>query len=133
MKPRYLLDTNACADYLRDRHGMRARLGREKQGRFCVSSIVSAELEFGAANSRHPAEHQQVLTTFFRRIPVIDFDAEAARAYGNVRATLEREGRRIGAMDMMIAAHAVSAGLVLVSDDADVDRIRGLSRENWRQ
>ena len=131
---KYLLDSNVCIDYLTGRHPpVVERLQALEPADVCLSSIVGAELRFGADKSAHPRRNHRILDTLTEEIPCRAFEASAAAAYGKLRAALERVGRRIGPNDMLIAAHALSLGLVLVSDNLkEFERVRGLQVENWR-
>lgn len=105
---RYLLDTNACVDYLNARHAK-----------------VVARVQAAAPDD--------LLDVFMGELQCLDFDLEAASTYGRVRARLEAAGTPIGPNDMMIAALALSRGLVLVTDNTgEFRRVPGLKVENWR-
>jgi tRNA(fMet)-specific endonuclease VapC len=131
---RYLLDTNVCVDYLTGRHpSVVAHLRNESPSALATSSIVAAELRYGADRSRRPAQNHAILDRLFAGLNTIDFDVEAARAYGRVRAALERSGGVIGPNGMLIAAHALSLDLVLVTDnEREMARVAGLTVANWR-
>ncbi len=131
---RYLLDTNVCVDYLTGRHpSVTARLHSESPDDVCTSSIVAAELRYGADRSRRRAENHAALDRLFAGLTAIDFDFDAARAYGRVRAALEEAGGPIGPNDMLIAAHALARGLALVTDnERELSLVAGLVVVNWR-
>ena len=131
---RYLLDTNACVDYLTGRFpSVVVRVQKAPPDDLCVSSIVAAELRYGADKSENPPRNHSRLEVFFSEMPCLEFDLAAAASYGALRANLERRGRPIGAHDMLIAAHALSTGLVLVTDNVrEFARVRALTVENWR-
>jgi tRNA(fMet)-specific endonuclease VapC len=132
---RFLLDTNVCVDYLNGRHPTVTRsILKRSPDDLCVSSIVAAELRYGAEKSAHRQRNHHRLDLFLTEIQCVDFDAVAAASYGRVRAALERRGRLIGAYDMQIAAHALALRLVLVSDNVrEFRRVPGLKIENWRR
>lgn len=129
---RYLLDTNACIDFIRDTGGIRERMKRHALADFAISSIVYAELMHGAKQSPHPDRNLNATQNFCLKLNLLSFDAAAAEAFANVRMQLENEGQRIGAYDMLIAAHAISLGLTCISSDGALQRVRGLKLENWR-
>ena len=132
---KYLLDTNTCVDYLTGRFpNVASRIKDSSPEELCSSSIVVAELRYGADKSaRHRRNHQH-LDALFNEIPVHNFDAEAAASYGKIRAKLEKKGKPIGPNDMLIAAHALSLGLVLVTDNVrELRRVKDLRVENWRK
>jgi tRNA(fMet)-specific endonuclease VapC len=131
---RHLLDTNACIDYLTGRYPtVVARIQRSTPDDLCLSSVVVAELRYGADQSaRRRANHARV-DALIKEIECLDFDLRAASVYGKIRAQLEARGKPIGPNDMLIAAHAVSRGMTLVTDNvAEFDRVKGLKVENWR-
>jgi tRNA(fMet)-specific endonuclease VapC len=132
---RYLLDTNVCVDYLNGRH---AKVVERVQGSvpadLALSSVVVAELRYGADRSARVKANHARLDTLVAEIPVLYFDLDAALAYGRLRARLEAAGTPIGPNDMLIAAQAVSRGVVLVTDNVgEFRRVRGLRVENWRE
>jgi tRNA(fMet)-specific endonuclease VapC len=132
---KYLLDSNVCVDYLTGRfpHVVR-RIQNLLPEDLCLSSIVVAELRYGADNSSRVRRNHELLNVFTDEIPCRDFDSAAATRYGKLRASLERKGKPIGPNDMLIAAHALSLGLVLVTDNVgEFKRVEGLKLENWRE
>jgi tRNA(fMet)-specific endonuclease VapC len=128
----YLLDTNACIDFIRDAGENRRRMKSKPFGEFCISSIVFAELMHGAKRSPNAEKHIPVTKNFCRKFKIAEFDDLAAEAFGDVRLQLERDGMRIGAYDMLIAAHAKSLGLICITNDQAFRRVSGLVVEDWR-
>ncbi len=130
---RYMLDTNIVA-YAKNN---RPEVVYERMSRFdpedlCVSVITLAELEYGVFNSSNPERNQLALTLFLANIEVVPFDDDAAVEYGRIRADLKRKGTPIGANDLMIAAHAKSLGVTLVTNNTrKFGRVEGLSIEDW--
>jgi tRNA(fMet)-specific endonuclease VapC len=131
---KYLLDTNACVDYLSGRYpAVIARLQRSGPADLGLSTVVVAELRYGADRSARPKENHARIDVLTAEIPVIEFDLESAAAYGRLRARLEAKGTPIGPNDMLIAAQAFSRRLVVVTDNVrEFRRVRGLKVENWR-
>jgi tRNA(fMet)-specific endonuclease VapC len=131
---RYLLDTNVCADYLNARFpGVTERIQRSPPQDLCISSIVVAELRFGADRSSNRQRNHRRIDVLTSEIACVDFDLQAASAYGRLRADLEARGSPIGPNDMLIAAHALALGLVLVTDNRrEFMRVEGLEVESWR-
>jgi tRNA(fMet)-specific endonuclease VapC len=129
---RYMLDTNLCIRVLRDRPaGLRERFNAEAAA-LCISSVSLAELLYGAEKSEKPIEHRQKVEAFAARLDVLLFDVEAAAHYGEIRAELERHGRVIGPYDLMIAAHARSRGLTVITGNlGEFRRVSGLRAEDW--
>lgn len=129
---RYMLDSNLCIRVLRDRpQSIRTRFNAEADG-LCISTIVLTELLHGAAKSPRPIENRTEVERFASRLQVLPFDAEAAAHAGDIRATLEREGRPIGGYDVLIAGHARSRGLVVITGNlGEFTRVNGLRCEDW--
>ena len=129
---RYMLDTNLCVRVLRDRpQQLRERFNAEVPG-LCISTIVLTELLHGAAKSARPIDNRQEVERFAARLAVLDFDADAAAHAGDIRATLERAGCPIGGYDVLIAGHARSRGLIVVTGNlGDFTRVAGLRCEDW--
>lgn len=125
----YLLDTNACLDFLLGRSArVAARIGRAF-GTLTVSAVTAAELAVGNRTSAQPEQDARALDIFLVGVAVAPFDAEAAVTYGSVvRATTMRRG----SFDRLIAAHALALGLTLVTNnERDFADIAGLKVENW--
>jgi tRNA(fMet)-specific endonuclease VapC len=129
---RYMLDTNLCIRVLRDRPAaVRARFNQEADG-LCISSVVLYELLYGAAKSAQPERHRAEVEQFAARLQLLDFDQEAAGHAADIRATLERSGQVIGGYDLMIAGHARSRGLIVVTGNLrEFQRVQGLRSEDW--
>jgi tRNA(fMet)-specific endonuclease VapC len=132
---RYLLDTNVCVDYLNRRHAsVVERIQASSPEDLCLSSVVVAELRYGADKSQKRLENHRRIDVLVNEIVCVDFDAEAAAVFGQIRCDLERRGEPIGPYDLMIAAHALSLELVLVSDNLrEFRKVGGLAVENWRE
>ena len=130
---RYLLDTNICIYLIKQKpKQVIERFRKHSVGEIGVSSITVSELWYGVAKSKYQRENRQALEQFLLPLVVADFDEDAAAIYGEIRAKLEQAGKPIGAMDMLIAAHAVSLGLVLVSNnEQEFLRVPELIVENW--
>lgn len=130
---RYLLDTSVCVPLINcadDR--LRDRLLAESPASVLLSSVVKAELHFGARKSRRVAENLDRVDRFCRPFESLPFDDAAALSYGSIRAQLEREGRPVGANDLLIAATALAADVTLVTRNLEeFRRIPGLRVEAW--
>ena len=131
---KYLLDTNACVDYLSGRYpAVIARLQRAGPADLGLSAVVVAELRYGADRSARPKDNHARIDALVAEIPSLEFDLESAAAYGRLRTRLEAKGTPIGPNDMLIAAQALSRNLVVVTDNVrEFRRVRGLKVENWR-
>lgn len=132
---RYMLDTNTLVYALnaRPRHqAILERLDREEPENLFVSAITLAELRYGAAKSRHREANLQKVRRVAQALNVSAFDDAAAAAYGGLRAELEGAGTPIGPLDTLIAAHALSLGLTLVTANTrEFARVRALRLESW--
>lgn len=129
---RYMLDTNLCVRVLRDRPAaIRPRFNREADG-LCVSTVTLTELLYGAAKSARPIDGRTEVERLAARVEVLAFDADAAGHAADIRAVLTRAGRMIGAYDLLIAGHARSRGLVVVTGNlGEFNRVDGLRCEDW--
>jgi tRNA(fMet)-specific endonuclease VapC len=131
----FLLDTNVCIDYLTGRYPtVVARIQDSSPEDLYLSVVVVAELRYGADHSaRRRANHSRI-DVLIDEVEPLDFDLRAAATYGRVRSQLEAGGTPIGPNDMLIAAHALSRGLTVVTDNTEeFGRVKGLKVENWRQ
>jgi len=133
MTPKYMLDTNICIYLMKHQPPeVRERFAACFVGDVVISAVTLAELEFGIACSS-PAVHaanQLALESLLDDITVAPFDAQAAKAYGPIRAA--NKERKRDALDKLIASHAVALGVTLVTNnEADFDNYAGLRIENW--
>lgn len=128
-----LLDTNICIYLIREKPPeVLRRFGEHTVGDIGLSSITVAELHFGAQKSQRPEGNLQALEQFLLPLTVLPFDQDAAAAYGRVRTVLERRGMPIGSLDTLIAAHALSLDLTLVTNNVrEFKRVPDLKVENW--
>lgn len=129
---RYLLDTIIVSDIIRNPQGQIARrIADVGEASVCTSIIVAAELRFGAAK-RGSARLTKQMALVLDRLDILPLDAPADTFYGHLRAQLEGAGTPIGANDMLIAAHTMSLGYTIVTDNMrEFARIDGLTCENW--
>ena len=129
----YMLDTNICIYAMKNKpEKVLQRLKEEINDGVCISSITLAELEYGMKHSSNPAKNEQALLRFLLPFDVLPFGAAAASEYGEIRAYQQQAGTPIGAMDMLIAAHAKSEDIVLVTNNTrEFERVVGLELENW--
>lgn len=129
---RYLLDTDTCIYVINERptHVLDQFRKRPVED-VGISSITAAELSYGVAKGRS-ARNREALAAFLISLEVAPFDQQAALAYGDVRSSLERRGMPIGPLDLLIAAHALSIGATLVTNNLrEFTRVDGLRCENW--
>lgn len=130
---RFLFDTNICIYLIKKANPiLNKRVLQFDANDLCISSITVAELEVGIYKSIYQERSREALDTFLIPFDVLSFDQEAANIYGRVRADLEKKGTPIDNMDLLIAAHALSLDLTLVTNnEREFKRIVGLKIENW--
>ena len=130
---KYMLDTNICIGLIRQNSpALIDRLIACTPGEVGVSSVTVAELAYGAQKSNQIQQNMKALEQFLLPFELADFDQRASLAYGTIRAMLEREGNIIGAMDMLIGAHALSLEVTLVTNNTnEFQRIQGLKLDDW--
>jgi tRNA(fMet)-specific endonuclease VapC len=130
---RYLLDTDACIALIKNRPvSMRNRLSLLTPEEVGISGIVAAELWFGVANSQKKKKNESALKDFLEVVTLLDWPCEASALYGRVRAQLQQQGTPIGAMDLLIASHALFIDTILVTNNTrQFERVPGLKVENW--
>jgi tRNA(fMet)-specific endonuclease VapC len=130
----YHLDSSACGAVLRLPPGTVPPMAeRWNATEVFISSIVAAELEVGVYKSNRPEIQRERLDLLYARVSVCEFDLRAASQYGEIRAELEREGIKIGPLDLLIAAHAFSCGATLVTANLrEFKRVKGLKTLAWK-
>lgn len=134
MSPRYLLDTNTASYIIKGNvPGVRERLLKVPMSRLLISAVTEAELLYGAAREREAVRLKTAVDEFLLRVDSLPWDSNAARQYADLRAALEFAGTPMGNLDMMIAAHALAAEAVLVSNDRSFRRLKHLKIENWTE
>jgi tRNA(fMet)-specific endonuclease VapC len=127
-----LLDTDTCIYALKRREPVLKNLLSHSPEDVAVSVITEAELRAGAAKSTSAAKASRLLENFLKPLTILDFTSNDALAYAQVRSKLERSGTPIGPMDTLLAAHALSRKLTLVSNNVrEFGRVSGLRVENW--
>lgn len=132
---RYCLDTNVCIRIIRNR----PMIGGELEERLnthadqvATSTIVMMELLHGAAMSAYPEREHDFVTRLLARLTVLEFDATAAEHAADIKADLQRKGRLIGSNDLLIAGHARSRGMIVVTGNLrEFERVGGLQAEDW--
>jgi tRNA(fMet)-specific endonuclease VapC len=130
---KYILDTNICIAIIRHQPADAIKkLTSHRPGDVGVSVITVAELVHGAQKSGQPEKNMAALDQFLLPLEIADFDQGAAAIYGQIRAALEKAGTPIGSMDMLIAAHALTLGVVLVTNNTqEFQRVPDLKIEDW--
>ena len=129
----YMIDTNVCIDVIRRRsRSLVERIRAHAVDDVVISAITLSELQHGVFKSENPEQNRVALLEFLVPFTVLPYEDTAARAYGEIRAHLEKQGTPIGPMDLLIAAHARSRGLILVTNnEQEFRRVPGLAIENW--
>ena len=130
---KYMLDTNICIFAIRNSNDNVLKKFREYlEDELYISSITLAELMYGVEKSRKPEQNRNALLQFLTLIDIKEFSEKAAIEYGKIRAFLENQGTPIGPLDTLIAAHAVSENMILVTHNTkEFLRIPDLTVENW--
>ena len=129
----FMLDTNICI-YTIKKKPLRVleKLNSLIPSDTCISSITLAELEYGVSKSRKPEKNRHALSAFLAPIEIVPFNHQAAFHYGKIRTDLEKKGIMIGGMDLLIASHALSLSLTLVTNNIrEFKRIPNVHLENW--
>lgn len=130
---RVLLDTNICIYMIKNKPPeVRKHFEQFVPGDIAISSIAVAELQYGVEKSAAREKNALALEAFLLPLEIASFDAESALVYGKIRAELEKQGKPIGSMDMLIAAQAMAQGFTLITHNLkEFDRIPGLRCEIW--
>lgn len=129
---KFMLDTNICIFTIKNRPEHVRTAFKRSHGQMCISSVTLMELIYGAEKSLHVQRNLEVVESFAARLEVLDYDNGAAAHTGQLRAELARLGTPIGSYDQMIAGHARSRGLILVSNNTkEFMRVPGLRIEDW--
>jgi tRNA(fMet)-specific endonuclease VapC len=128
-----MLDSDICVDLMRGRSpAIRSRLERTSREDVAVSSIVAAELWTGVSKSAHSEQSRNAVLALLAYVTVLDWPGAAATTYGEIRSRLEASGRSIGAMDLLIAAHAIHEKATLITRNlSEFRRVSGLRVEAW--
>jgi tRNA(fMet)-specific endonuclease VapC len=132
MAARYLLDTNTASYVIKGNFPrVRERLLKVPIAEVGISVITEAELRFGVARRPEAAMLRKVVEGFLVRVEILPWDSSAAQHYARIRAALEKEGEPMGNLDLMIAAQAMAAEVVLVAHNHIFRRVKGLKVEDW--
>jgi tRNA(fMet)-specific endonuclease VapC len=132
MPVRYLLDTNSASYIIKGNiPRVRERLLRVPMAEVAISAFTEAELRFGVVRRPEATRLKIAVEEFLLRVEVLPWGSEAAHAYAQIRAALEREGTPMGNLDMMIAAQALAARAELVTSDRVFGRVKGVKVEDW--
>lgn len=129
----YMLDTNICIYLIKRRSDeLLNRMRVFRTGEIGVSVVTVAELQYGVSKSQNKERNQAALEAFLLPLDIADFSFTVTVTYGDIRAQLERRGQPIGPLDTMIAAHALSLDVPLVTNNTrEFERVKGLRVEDW--
>jgi tRNA(fMet)-specific endonuclease VapC len=129
---KYLLDTNIVIYVLKRRPKEVLDIFNANASRMAISSITLSELMYGAEKSLNTDKNLEAVEEFVSHLEVLPYDAKASQHYGQIKAALEKKGQIISENDIHIAAHAISHGLILVSNNVrEFKRVPNLALENW--
>ena len=130
---KYLIDTNICIYIMNNRPvDVIKKFKQLNLGEIGVSTITVSELQYGVSKSTYRKENQRRLDEFLSPLEILTYNEIAARTYGDIRFQLEKRGESIGPLDLLIAAHALSQNIILVTNnDKEFKRIKNLEVENW--
>jgi len=131
---RYLIDTDICIYIMKHVPNVIKEFAAKMKDGVAISAITLAELEYGACKSRYNELNKNKLIELLTYVEVLPFDGSIAANYGAIRSDLERKETPIGPMDVLIAAHAKSIGLTIVTNNMrEYMRVDGLQIENWAE
>ena len=129
---KYLLDTNIVIYVLKRRPKEVLKIFNTNASRMAISSITLSELIYGAEKSSNADKNLEAIEEFISHLEVLPYEAKASQHFGQIKAALERKGEVIGENDIHIAAHAISQGLILVTNNLrEFKRVTNLALENW--
>ena len=130
---KFMLDTNICIYLIKQKPPkVLKHFKSHAVGDIGISSITLAELRYGVSKSLHIEKNREALDEFILPLEIADFDEKAASEYGAVRAELERAGKPIGSMDMLIGAHALALGATLVTNNTkEFKQVKNLKITDW--
>ena len=127
----YMLDTNIASHLLKGHPMVARRVVATPMAALCISAITAAEMLFGLAQRPEAKRLHLAVRELLRRVDVLPWNATIAERYGVVRADMERQGRTLAPLDLLIAAHALGANAVLVSNDRAFGHVAELRLEDW--
>ena len=130
---RFMLDTNTMSSLMKGQSHVVSRLAAETPERICLSVVTEAELLFGVAKRPEARKLRIAVDELLAAIEVLAWNSATARRYATIWAELEGRGKPLGALDLLIAAHAVQHDVVLVTNDRAFSAVSGLRLEDWTQ
>lgn len=127
----YMLDTNTISYLIKEYPSVVRHVLRTPMASLCISSITEGELQFGLAKRPDAKRLHKAVEELLLRVDVLPWNSFVAKRYGKLRAAMELKGKILGSLDMLIAAHAIEVGAVLVTNDKAFNQISELSIEDW--
>lgn len=128
---RFMLDTNTVSHLIKGNQVVARHVVEAPIARLCISAITEGELLFGLARRPEAKRLHDVVHEFLRRVDILPWDSAVAENYGKLRGELVRLGKTLSPLDLLIAAHAIGIGAVLVTNDQAFSRITQLTVEDW--
>lgn len=128
---KYLLDTNIVSHFIKEADNVCRKIISLPMSEIGISAITEGELLFGLAKKPDATQLKMLVHEFLIRIDVLPWDSVIAECYGKLRANMQRKGRILGNLDMLIAAHALALDLVLITNDRAFSQVEGLKIEDW--
>jgi tRNA(fMet)-specific endonuclease VapC len=129
---KFMLDTNICIFTIKNKPQVVREAFNRHHNQLCISAVTLMELVYGAEKSAAPEKNLSVVEGFAARLEILHFDNEAAAHTGMIRSELAKSGKPIGPYDYLIAGHARSRGLIVVTNNVrEFERVPGLRVEDW--
>jgi tRNA(fMet)-specific endonuclease VapC len=128
---RYMLDANTVSHLIKGHRAVAGRVVAMPMAALCISAITEGELLFGLAKRPDAKRLDRAVREFLRCVDVLSWDSGTAARYGSLRADMERQGKVLAPLDLLIAAHALGVGAVLVTNDRAFGQVGDLSVEDW--
>lgn len=129
--PKYVLDTNMVTHILRQNPNVLAKISTLTITQIGISSLTLAEISYGFAKKPEKTKMQRLFKELLLRLTVLSFDESIAHHYGTFKAVIEKQGKSLAPLDLLIAAHAHAIGAILVSNDKAFYQIADLQVEDW--
>jgi len=130
---RYMLDSSTIGNLIRNDANIVRRIASVDMALLCISSIVEGEIHYGLAKRPEARRLALVIGEFLKRVETVPWDSRTARCYGELRAWMEKHGSVLSPMDTLIAAHALSLNLTLVTCDKSFQSVERLLVEDWKR
>ena len=128
---RYLLDTNTVGQFVRGHPAVDRHVVQVPMTLLAISAVTAGELLYGLARRPDAVRLHGAVREFLLRVDVLPWDREVAEQYGIARAALQRDGTTLAPLDLLIAAHAMRVGAILVTNDRAFSQVAGLTVEDW--